>query len=282
MPQYPPSGFEALVGNFLSSYAQMKGLKMQQRESDQRAQQAKTADQLAQIQMNEAGYDRISLPKIEAPPDQGFFSKVGHFLSGGPEQPGLIVMKTHQSTRERETQDARTAHVADVAESERFDLELEGIKAANERERTRMNNRTQITVAGMQKQPNAQDATKDEIDIKHQIIDDAINANGGYAQKAYDQIPGDVKRKYRIGATDMNAGTQRFTDRRAALAREAVQSREDIADKKGSNKEAFRRQLLGQAGGGDPAAQQRADWDAAAAAAKQQGKDPVQLLGPRP
>jgi hypothetical protein len=285
MPQYPPSSFEALVGSFLKSYSAVKGIQHDAAEQKIRQRQADRADQMQRIQMDEAGYDEIAMPTIEAPPGQSFAQKVGRFLSGGPEQPGPIVMKTHQSQREREIQDAGAAHTADREDTQAYGLELEALRAKNDRERTAMNNRTQIQVAGMQKQPNAQDATKNDLAIKHQVINDAIDATSGRAQEAYDQLPADVKRKYRIGANDMNAGVERWRNSRAMLAREGIQSREDIAGKKGSNKELFRQRLLGSGTGapaGDPVAEQRADWDAAAAAAKQQGKDPVQLLGPRP
>jgi hypothetical protein len=279
---YPPSNFEALVGSFLQSYTAMRASRRADAESDIRDRQAKRADQLQRIQMDEAGYDEIAMPKIGPPPDQGFFGKVGQFLSGGPDQPGPIVMKTHQSTREREQIDARAAHLADVSEQERYGLELEGIRAANARKleaerqagdmaRTVANNRTQLQVAGIQKQPNLQDATKDDLAIKHQVINDAIDATGGHAQEAYDQLPADVKRKYRIGANDMNAGVERWRNSRAMLTRETIQSREDIAAQKNATKDAIRQRLLGGGGsvargGGaaavDPATMSNADaWE---------------------
>lgn len=132
--QYPPSSFESLVGQFLNSYGMVKGMKRDQSEQKIREQAAKRADQLEQVKLNEAGYDRLTMPTIQAPPpgDQNFAQKVGGFLSdhfGSKDQPQEIVMKTHPS-----------AHDEDVANEQQFitgrderafahtDL-LEGIKA---------------------------------------------------------------------------------------------------------------------------------------------------------
>ncbi|MDQ6689069.1 MAG: hypothetical protein M3Z18_00975 [Gemmatimonadota bacterium] len=303
-PNYPPSPWEAGVAGFLNSYAAMKGLRIQEQDAADRKQAATDADQLNQVRLGEAGYTRQTMPKIEAPPDQSFEQKIGSFLSNhfgsGSSEPSSFLVKDHPSVRESEIANEQTFDLTRDAAHFKNERDIEGIRAAIETNRTNKviaaentrsaaNNRTSIAVA------NIDHATQHEAlgnTEKHAVVDDAINATGGYAQNAWNQIPDATKKKYNLTPLDMNAGTQRFMDRKAELARESNATREDIAAQRGGTQIMPRDPTSGQpitppsppgiSGRSGSGAQQGADWDRAAAAAKAQGKDPVALLGPRP
>lgn len=126
---YPPSSFESMVGNFLNSYGAVKGIQRDRSEQAIREQAAKRQDQMAQVQLDEAGYDRLTMPTIGAPPDQSFAQKVGRFLSGGTPAPSEIIVKTHPSAHDTDVANAQAFETS--RDTARFGQQtlLEGIKA---------------------------------------------------------------------------------------------------------------------------------------------------------
>jgi hypothetical protein len=158
-----------------------------------------------------------------------------------------------------------------------------------------------LNIARAQKEPTALQVRAARQAERTQLADDAIAAAGGDYMKAGQILatnrPGDA---VRVGMTDadLQAAAQRFSERKAVQAGADRQTRENIADRRasaGSNLDKLNAMLetkgmppinLGStpsaAPAGDPYAQQRADWDLAAASARAQGKDPQAILGPRP
>lgn len=234
------SGFEAAVGSFLQNYAAMRGLKQQDQESALRKRQADRADQMQQIQMGEAGYDVLPMPKVEQPPGQSFFQRVGHFLAGGDAEPGSIVMKTHPSVHE---QDVASEHEFQTSRDQSVynrEMAVEKLRASinaatermrQDREDARNNadNATRLKVAGMENAPRMAATQRGE---REALADSAVEAAGGDYMKAGQILatnrPGDA---VRVGMTDadLQAAAQRFADRRAQLTREGIESREGMA-----------------------------------------------------
>ena len=111
---YPPSSFESGVAAFLNSYSLVSGIKADKQAAADRKRAADNADAMQQVQLKEAGYDRITMPTIQAPPnpDQSFAQKVGGYLSnhfgGGNDMPSEVLMKTHASARDTEIANAQT------------------------------------------------------------------------------------------------------------------------------------------------------------------------------
>jgi len=225
----------------LGTYNAGKGRQQQQKEMALRQRQADTADQEATVRLANEGYTRLTMPTIGPPPDQSFASKVGSYLSGGAPQPTSIVMKTGPSSAdEAATRNEAFITSRDTAISAR-DLQVAGVRVAGETARDAADRASREKIAadaqagenyraGLYRQ-----TTKAALGqtAKHQVIDDAIDATGGYARPALEQIPADVKKKYRIGAADMNAGTQRFMDRKAQLTREGISERATAAANRG-------------------------------------------------
>lgn len=239
------SGFEAGVGQFLQNYAAMKGLKMQQGEADDRRRAMKRADELQKVQLDQAGYDVLPMPKIERPPAQGFAQNVGRFLSdhfgGGSPEPGEIVMKTHPSQHEK-----------DVAESEAFTTSRDaaafgqqqaieqlraGIAASQERyrqgqenSRNNADNATRLQIAGMERGAQARKLDNDERDA---FFDSAVEAAGGDAVQAMKNAERFQKAKavqYHATRTDYHAAAARYRDRRAALEGRRIDIAQQNAD----------------------------------------------------
>jgi hypothetical protein len=287
MPQQQyVSPFEAAVGNFLSSYAAMKGLRMQQGEAADRRKQAQRADQMARIQMNEAGYDEVQMPTIEAPPGQSWAQRIGRMISGGPEQPGSIVMKTHPSIHEQDLAGERDFITGrDTANFAHQDL-LEAIKAKNERalnadresgadRRNTQDNATRLQSTAMEVAPRTRALTNDE---RASFAHDAVWAAQGSGVAAIKAVLADGRLSARakaLGVTpvDYASAQQEFADRLTAKSRGMDPFAADLDAKlKGGNP----------ATGSDPYAGPRAAWDRAAGALRQQGRDPASELGPRP
>jgi hypothetical protein len=230
------SEFEAAVGSFLQNYAASKGLRSQQSEQRIRERQANRADQMAQVQMNEAGYDVLPMPKIEAPPGQNFAQKVGRFLSGGGDESDSIVMKTHPSVRESEI---AGEHQFDLSRDQaRFsnDRAVEELKAAlqsrieQSREsaadrRNNADNATRLQVAGMDKS-----VQRDKLDAgeRDAFFDQAVAASNGDPVRAQTnvgtyQMPQAVR--FKASRADYYAAAARYRDRKAELTREGIEAR---------------------------------------------------------
>jgi hypothetical protein len=274
--QYPPSNFESLVGSFLQSYTAMKASRRADAEQDIRDRQAKRADQLQRIQLDESGYDEIPMPKIGPPPGQSWTQRLGRMISGGPEQPAAIVMKTHQSSRERELANASAARVADREDQQSYGLELEGVRARDaralqaEREagadrRNREDNAASLRRTSIEVAPRAQAQTDQQ---RREFFDNAVAAAGGdavQAMKNVEQFQLPLARKFGATRIDYHAAAARYRDSRAALTRESIASREEIAARRGNTVQAtmraqLRPDLYGQPGrdasGAAPVAQQ--------------------------
>ena len=208
-----------------------------------RKRAADNADAMQKVQLDEAGYDRITMPTIQAPPGQNFAQKVGSYLSGGSDQPTSIIMKTHVS-----------AHDTDVANAQSFELARDSAHFKNERDIEAMRTaieaqRFNATQAGEDRRAAAAQAGENYRaglyratskaalgqTAKHSVVDDAIDATGGYAERAWNSIPASVKKQYGLTLTDMNAGTQRFTDRKAALTREGIDAANERAAARGGS-----------------------------------------------
>lgn len=300
---YPPSNFAAAVGSFLDSYALVSGIKSQRRMDRMAMQRAESEKAVRQADLYDRGYTEQKMPEILRPPATSWEQSVGRFLKdrlgGGPEEPGTFLTKTHPSVRETEIAGARQAHVADVAEEERYGLMLEGVKAADARkleadrnagdtERTRMSNATSLRVAGMNREPTAMQARDDREAQTVAGVERAIQAANGNAQVAH-QLYHAANRGQNVPAEYFMAAAQRFTERKAVLAEADRQSREGIAATRRGSGSAFEEDLRERlraanatTSGGDQYATQRADWDRAAAAVRAQKGDPEQVLGPRP
>ena len=241
MPTYSPSGFEQGVAAFFGTYNAGKEQQRQQQEQALRKRQADAADQEAQVRLNEAGYDRITMPTIQAPPDQSFASKVGSFLHGGPAEPSTIVMKTHPSGADEAA--ARNEAFITSRDTAHFQTErdLGQMKAAIEQQRFNatqagLDRRAAGVQAGENYRAGLYRATSKAAlgqTAKHSVVDDAIDATGGYAKPAWDAIPPAVRKQYGLTSTDMNAGTQRFMDRKAQLTREGIAGQNERAAAKG-------------------------------------------------
>jgi hypothetical protein len=248
MPNYPPSPFEAAVAGFLGTYGASKDRQKQSAELALRKRQADTADQEATVRLANEGYSRITMPTIQAPPDQSFASRVGSFLHGGLDQPSSIVMKTGPSSAdEAATRNEAFVTSRDVT-SQANARELESMRAAiaanaqaaDDRRaaaaQTGENTRAAAAQAGENYRAGLYRATSKAAlgqTAKHSVVDDAIDATGGYAERAWNSIPDNVKKQYGITVTDMNAGTQRFTDRKAQLTREGIAGQNERAAAKG-------------------------------------------------
>jgi hypothetical protein len=219
----------------------VSGVKRQKQEDTLRKRQADTADQEATVRLANEGYTRLQTPTIVAPPDQSFASRVGSYLHGGPPDPSTFLVKDHPSSAD-EAAARNEAFITsrDAAISAR-DLQVAGVRVAGETARDAADraSREKIaadTQAGENYRAGLYRATSKAAlgqTAKHSVVDDAIDATGGYAQKAWDRIPPAVKKQYGLTPLDMNAGTQRFMDRKAQLTREGMQSREDIAAQRG-------------------------------------------------
>jgi len=282
---YPPSGFASAVGNFLDSYGQVKGIQARNQDAADRKRASDDADRQAQIHEQEQGYTRLTMPTVGASPDQSWESKIGRFLHGGDPAPSTILMKTGPTQRETEIANAEQYQTGrDTAITAR-DLQVAGVRVAGENARDTADRTSRERIAAAAQSGEnyraglSRATTKAALGqtAKHSVVDDAIDATGGYAKPAWDAIPPAVRKQYGLTSTDMNAGTQRFMDRKAALTREGIDAR--AANKGGT----FVPKDLNGNTIADPAVlQHRADWDRAATAAKAQRKDPVSLLGPRP
>ena len=241
MPNYPPSPFEAAVAGFLGSYGAAKDRRAQSAELALRKRQADAADQEAQVRLNEAGYDRITMPTIQAPPDQSFASKVGSYLSGGPDQPSTIVMKTHPSGSDEAAARNEAFITGRDATAQQNARDIEQMRTAIETQRFNAtqageDRRAAAAQAGENYRAGLSRATTKAAlgqTAKHSVVDDAIDATGGYAERAWNSIPAKMKAQYGITITDMNAGTQRFMDRKAQLTREGIAGQNDRAAAKG-------------------------------------------------
>lgn len=229
------SEFEAAVGGFLQNYAAVRGLKIQEGEAADRRRQAKRADQMARVQMNEAGYDEIQMPTIQAPPGQNFAQKVGRFLSG-PEQPDTIVMKTHPSTRETEIAGNQQFETGRDQSHFKNDLAVEELRGAlqsrldanrqtHEDARNRDDNSTRLAVAGMEK-----GARREVLNagLRDAFFDQAVAASGGDPVRAQTNV-GTYQMadaiKFKASRADYYAAAARYNDRKAELTREGIASR---------------------------------------------------------
>jgi hypothetical protein len=232
MPTYSPSGFEQGVAAFFGTYNAGKEQQRQQQEQALRKRQADTADQEAQVRLNEAGYDRITMPTIQAPPDQSFASRVGNFLHGGPAEPGSIVMKTHPSVRETEIAGARQAHLTDVAASDQHDLMMEALRAADARKleadrnagadrRNNADNATRVQTTGMEVAPRIRAQAADEKAIFAHDAVWAAQGSGVDAIKAVMADPRQMARAKTLGITpiDYAKAQQDFGDRFTAKSK---------------------------------------------------------------
>lgn len=278
MPVYPPSPFESAVGGFLQGYNTTSGIRQRKQEAALQKRQADRADQLAQVQLGQQGYDVLQMPKVEAPPDQNLFQKVGFWLQHRNDEPQSIVMKTHPSVHETDVQNqesfAREQAQAGFSNQRAIEelraaisaKELAAREAGADR-RNREDNATSIRVAEMNNAPRQQQTALED---KHAFIDDALAAAGGNALTAIHNVASNPKLLARAQALGLNrfdyaAGEQRFGDRKAQLSRETIQSREDIAGSKNANSAAFRNALLGPQGqqqGADPSTMSDADaWE---------------------
>lgn len=202
MPQYPPSSFESLVGNFLNSYGAVKGIQRDRSEQAIREQQAKRQDQMAQVQLDEAGYSRLTMPTIGPPPDESFTQKVGRFLSGGTPAPSEVIVKTHPSAHDTDVANAQafetsrdTAHYAN-------ERAIEELKIAAQTAESRNRNKTAITVAGID-----HDAQSRALEDKQrtEFFDNAVAEAGGdpvQAMKNVERFQMPQAKKY--GATRMD------------------------------------------------------------------------------
>jgi hypothetical protein len=235
VPQYPPSAFEAAVAGFLQGYGTVSGIRQQRQEAADRSRAANRADQMARIQINEAGYDEVPMPKIEAPPGQNILQKVGRFLSG-PEQPSSIVVKTHPSVRETEISGAQQFETGrDQARfgNERAVTELQGAlqarldanRQAHEDARNAADNRTRLAVAGMEKGSRS-DVLK--ASLRDAFFDQAVAAANGdpvQAQRNVGTYQMSDAVKFKASRADYYAAAARYSDRKAELTREGIAAR---------------------------------------------------------
>jgi hypothetical protein len=239
------SGFEAAVGNFLQTYAGMRGLQQQAGEAADRRRQAKRADQLGQIEMADRGYTTLQMPTVQPPSfEQGVgrrvLNGVRDFLSGGPDEPSSIVMKVSPSIREGEIaneQQFTTGRDTARFSNDRAVEELRGAiqtrldanRQTHEDARNAADNRTRLAVAGMEK-----GAQREHIDagLRDSFFDQAVAASNGDVQAAMQNV-GKYQMasavRYKASRADYYAAAARFRDRKAELAREGYQNREEIA-----------------------------------------------------
>lgn len=276
---YPPSGFESAVGGFLQGYSTVSDIRQRKQAAAAQKKASERADQMQKVQLDQAGYDEITMPKIEAPPDQNFMQRVGHFLMHRNDEPQSIVMKTHPSVHETDVQNQQTFARSQSEASFANQRAIEDLRAAisardtSVREagadrRNDADNATSLRIAGMNNAPRQQQTALED---KHAFIDDAIAASGGNALTAIHNIASNPRLMARAQALGLNrfdyaAGEQRFSDRRAQLSREGIQSREDIAGNKDAATTAFRNALIGPQGAaqqqGDPSTMSDADaWE---------------------
>lgn len=232
---YPPSSFESGVAGFLNTLSAVQGIKANKQETRIRKQAADRADQMEQVKLDEAGYDRITMPTIEAPPDQSFAQSVGSYLSKhfrGGDEPQSVVMKTHPSAHDTNVANEQAFITSRDAVHFQTERDLEGMKAAlavklerdrqtQENSRSAANNRTSIAVAGIDHSVQERAFAQKE---RQQVIDDAIGAAGGHAKQAWDSIPPAVRKKYGLTSIDMNAAV----DRRNAPAEELKRARAEL------------------------------------------------------
>lgn len=300
MPEnYTPSPFAAAVGSFLQTYSTVSGIKQDKQAAADRKRAANRADELQRIQMDQAGYDEITMPTIEAPPPQNFEQGVAQhlrqFFSGGPDEPGSIVVKTHPSAHDTDMQaqfqnERDLESMREAIATNRFNATQAGENAraaatqSGENARSAANNATSLKVAGIDHSVQAQALADRQ---RTEFFDTALQAAGGDAVQAMSnvekyQMP--QARKFGATRTDYHAAAARYRDSKAALTREGIDAANERAAARGGT------QILPKDLNGKPipppaptaTGQQSRDWDSAAAAARAQGKDPVALLGPRP
>jgi len=240
MPNYPPSPFEAAVAGFLGTYGASKDRQKQSAELALRKRQADTADQEATVRLANEGYSRITMPTIQAPPDQSFASKVGSFLHSQPE-PSTIVMKTGPSAADEAAARNEAFITGRDTAAHQSAADVEAMRAAIQQQQFTAtqageDRRAAAAQAGENYRAGLYRATSKAAlgqTAKHSVVDDAIDATGGYARPAWNSIPDNVKKQYGLTITDMNAGTQRFTDRKAQLTREGIAGQNERAANKG-------------------------------------------------
>ena len=224
---YPPSSFESAVAGFLQAYGTVSGIKADKQAAADRKRAADNADAMQQVQLKEAGYDRITMPTIQAPPspDQSFAQSVGHtlknYFSGGSDQPSSIIMKTHPSARDTEIAGNQTfelgrdqAHftnerdVATIREQAANTRNQNTINAENTRATAR--NATDVQVAGLNHEIQARALFQGQRD---KFFTDAVAAAGGdpvQAMKNVEQFQMPQARAYRATRTDYHAAAARL------------------------------------------------------------------------
>lgn len=298
------SEFSSFVNGALGGYqtvAQIKADKADQRRRDAALKMQKEREDL---DLADRGYTRLTMPTIEPPPDpnQDFVHRIGSLISKpfrSTPEPGEVLMKVGPSVAETAAQAERDFTASQNALRIGAERDIARMREQGDTERTRMSGANSQAVARISAHPaemaavRAVEARKTE--QRDALVDDAIAAADGDPTRAGQILATNNPRDMtRLGITSMHleAGARRFRDRPAQLQREGYQSLNQRAAIRGGGMTQALQSALGADGGpaqsgnidlGDTQLQQqRADWDAAAAYARSQGKNPAAVLPPRP
>lgn len=235
------SGFAAAVGGFLQGYQATSQIKADRAAERRKDAALRMQQQEEDLRLQQAGYDRLTMPTVEAPPnpDANFVQRLGSTLAKPfrhQAEPQSILVKTHPSAAE-----------SSLAAQQQFEADQNAAKIGAQRDiaagiQAGENSRTVATNAARIREAQiAANADHERVAVasvnqrdadRARIIDEAIEAGGGDFMKAGSILASNnpaAAFKYKITTSDLQAAADRYRDRKAQLTREGYQSREDIA-----------------------------------------------------
>lgn len=285
MPQYPASSFESAVGGFLQGYSTVRDMRRQNAEDARREREARAAERMRQITLENEGYKEEAVPAAPEP-RRNFMQSIGHTLRGRPEpEQDTRLVKVGPSRAERIAEAQREFQRTMQDDEQAAALERDAARQAFEATQGDLTRQTTLAQAGIyagqSRAANARADAEAEREARDRFLSDLFWSTDGSGRAMNQRVinhPGLLAQaqRFRIGAHEYDAAARRFRGGEE-LRRATVQSRTT------EKAEAPRvRRSEGSNTGTSGIAQQQQAWDRAAAALRAQGKEPAQVIGPRP
>lgn len=294
MPQHYSSGFEAAVGGFLQGYGTVRGMRRENAEDARREREARQASRMREIQMAESGYQEVDFTVPTVEPRRNFIQSIGHKLRGSPEpERDVRLLKMGPSASERLAAQNREFQIADREDTQahaatgwaREDARAVADRAARATE-AEASRRTQLGVAGIyagaSQRADARANAETDREQRDQFLNELAAATNGNPRAMMGLVEArpDLMakaRRWKIPGFAYSAAANAFQERKRLNDATVIGRTQEK-----SEAPRVRRSEGNNTGVVPDVAQQQAAWDRAAAALRAQGKDPAEVIGPRP